>query len=342
MVAPTLGTYGGIEVFTCQIAKETLAVEGFEVRVIFRLRPGCELQDTLVQALNKAGINWRVMENPDLRYLRDLWWADVVNCHFPLIYATFPSKILQKPLVVTVENRFLPNEHRTLHRIGLNAAQLRWYISSFVAKTWEGGNLKPNSCIVPAVSNLPNRWCEIAERKGFFFIARWVPLKGIEELLEAYATANIDHSSHRLALFGDGPLRENVEALIESLKIGEFVDRPGFVSHDEKVDRMSSSRWNIAPAAFEEDLGLSPIEARSCGVPSIVSNIGGLPEAGGPTILTCLPGDVPSLRVAIETAALMEEVEYVELAHRSRASLETYLPDRNFYARSFRGLISHP
>lgn len=339
MVAPTLGTYGGIEVFTCQIARETVSAGGFEVRVVFRLRPGCEIQDSLRDGLASCGVPWRVMKKPDVRYFSDLIWADAINCHFPLLYATFPAKLLGKPLVVTVENRYIAAEHRSVHRTALNLADARWYISSFVANTWEGGKLHTRSRIVPAVSLLPSRWREISERRGFFFIARWVPLKGIEELVEAYATARIDRSENRLALFGDGPLRENVEALIQKLGIGDYVDRPGFVDHATKSARMAASKWNVAPAAFEEDLGLSPIEARSCGVPSIVSNIGGLPEAAGEVALTCLPGDIPSLRTAIETAASMDEARYQELCMRARKSLEGYLPDPDFYPRSFRALL---
>ncbi|MFT3989912.1 MAG: glycosyltransferase family 4 protein [Luteolibacter sp.] len=335
MVAPTRGPYGGIEAFTCQIAREVIDSGDFEVRVVFRLRPGCKIQPTFTEGLKSSGVPWRVMRRPDRKYLADLLWADAIHCHFPLLYATLPARVLRKPLVITVENRFIPAEHKAAHRSGLMTARARWYISSFVAETWEGTRLQPGSRIVPAVSELPWRWKEPSERKGFFFIARWVPLKGIEELVEAYATAEIDHASHRLALFGDGPLREEIETRIQQLGIGGFIDRAGFVDHETKAERMASSLWNVAPAAFEEDLGLSPIEARSCGVPSIVTRIGGLPEAAGNHSLLCEPGDVTSLRQALENAVGISPPDYAELANASKESLKGYLPHPGFYAEEF-------
>jgi glycosyltransferase involved in cell wall biosynthesis len=337
MVAPTGGTYGGIETFTARIAREVIDDGDFDVRVVFRLRGDKSPQ--LEERISSHGFPWRLMRRPDWRYLKDLLWADVVNCHFPLIYATFPAKAFGKKLVITVENRHMPLEHRRFHRMGLSTADLRWYISAFVGRSWEGRQLAPGSEIIPAVSELPDLWTAPAERRGFFFTARWVPLKGLEQLVEAYATAAIDRSRHRLALYGDGPLRPEIEATIQRMGIDGFVDRPGFVDHQEKVGRMASSLWNVAPAAFEEDLGLTPIEARACGVPSIVSNIGGLPEAAGEAALFCDAGDIQSLRSRLEEAAAMGPAEYELRATIAKGSLTDYLPKPRFYTERFKRLL---
>jgi len=120
--------------------------------------------------------------------------------------------------------------------------------------------------------------------------------------------------------------------------VANYVDAPGFVSHREKCLRMASARWNVAPAAFAEDLGLTPIEARACAVPSIVSEAGGLPEAGGKDALLCRPGDAASLAQCLEAAVIMNEKEYRRRAESCRASLAHYLPARDFYHKAFQNL----
>jgi glycosyltransferase involved in cell wall biosynthesis len=339
MVAPTCGTYGGIETFTAVIAQEVMASGEFDLRIVFRLRSGFTRQPNFDQGLADHGITWRVMEGGlDTQYFKDLLWADIINCHFPLIYATLPALILRKKLVVTIENKKHPF-HGFLYHKPLSMAHARWYISSFVADTW-GDDLKnPESKIIPAVSDLPNRWVDPAERHGFFFIARWIPGKGLEQLVDAYAAAEINHADHPLTLLGDGPLREEIEQRIQASGKSAFIQRPGFVSQDEKAVRMASSRWNVAPQSFPEDLGLSPIEARSCGVPSIVSNAGGLPEAGGVSSLKVIPGDVPSLRKALESAAHMPSSDYNALSSECRDSLKTYLAQPGFYTTEFHRIL---
>lgn len=102
---------------------------------------------------------------------------------------------------------------------------------------------------------------------------------------------------------------------------------------------MSSSKWNVAPVAFAEDLGLTPIEARCCGVPSIVSRAGGVPEGAGDQAIFCEPGDVPSLRQSLEQAAEMSDQEYARRSEICKASLQSYLPQPGFYAAEYMRIL---
>lgn len=334
MVAPSDGSFGGVEVYTAAIARDVLDSASCEVRVVYRLPESQPVLDSLRRGLEKFRISWRVMRVPDFQYLKDLLWADVVHCHFPVVYATYPARLLGKTLIVTIEAKRNPIHGRRF-RWGLNLAHAQWYISKFVAKTWGVRSFDEDRRIVPATSDLPTAYVPPSSRKGFFFIARWIPEKGLEQLVEAYATARIDRAAHPLHLYGDGPLREKIEGLVDQWDIRQWVHMPGFVSAEEKDRQMSSSRWNIAPVTFPEDLGLTPIEARCCSVPSIVSQVGGLPEAAGDDALFCEPGDVDSLRKCLEEAAGMSPDEYERRSVRSKASLATYLPRKGFYHEEY-------
>ena len=61
-------------------------------------------------------------------------------------------------------------------------------------------------------------------------------------------------------------------------------------------------------------MGLTPLEARSVGVPVIATRDGGLPEAAGPSALLCKPASVPDLKRCLLEAAAMSEAEYQERA----------------------------
>ena len=118
------------------------------------------------------------------------------------------------------------------------------------------------------------------QRKGFLFMGRWIPNKGIEHLVQAYAKAQLDPVQWPLTLLGTGPLKEEVDALIKKLAV-KGIESPGFLTGKDKAARMAARCWLVAPSNTLEDLGLTPIEARKAGVPVIVTRDGGLPEAVG-------------------------------------------------------------
>jgi glycosyltransferase involved in cell wall biosynthesis len=91
----------------------------------------------------------------------------------------------------------------------------------------------------------------------------------------------------------------------------------------------------VAPARTREDLGLTPIEARSVGVPVIVTRDGGLPEAGGDAALIVEPGNIEQLAAALKQAAAMNEAEYGERAERGRETLKQFLRPMKFYRESY-------
>lgn len=339
MVAPSAGSHGGIEVFTAAIAREVLDSGACDVRIVYRVGFGVPLKDTLARSIQKFDVPWRVIWMLDFQYFKDLLWADVIHCHFPLVYATYPARLLGKKLVITMEAKRNPIAHGFRFALGLKLAHAEWYISKFVADTWGRTKLNESCKIVPAISDLPTAYVPPLTRKGFFFVARWVPLKGIEQLVEAYATAGIDHHQHPLFLYGDGMLRDKIEQMVDEFGIREFVEMPGFVMSADKEAKMSSSKWNVAPVAFPEDLGLTPIEARCCKVPSIVSRVGGVPEAAGDQALFCEPGDVNSLRLALELATAMSDEEYIARSEACHASLRSYLPQPGFYYQEYMRLL---
>jgi glycosyltransferase involved in cell wall biosynthesis len=110
------------------------------------------------------------------------------------------------------------------------------------------------------------------------------------------------------------------------------------VDEEQKAEVIRNSRWLVAPPHTREDLGLTPIEARSVGVPSIITRDGGLPEAAGSQALVCEPHDVAGLARLLQQAATMDETEYERRAEICRHELETFLRPMSFYTEQFRQL----
>lgn len=79
----------------------------------------------------------------------------------------------------------------------------------------------------------------------------------------------------RLALIGDGPDRSAAEKLVRELDLQDYVRFYGKMVCFEEI--LAGADFFLLPSQ-SESFGLSALEAMSCGVPVIGSNIGGIPE----------------------------------------------------------------
>ena len=340
IASPSQSHYGGIEAFVIALASSVQAWPEFELQVCFKLVRKMSLRDDLRAAAARLACPVHYMPSGDFRLLKLIRWADIVHGQNASPDVVFPARLFGKKLVLTMHNwrRKKSDLHAILWRIGAKLAHRRWYNSRFVWNTWEPGQKSSRSECVPTVCRLPETACPPAERRGFLFVGRWIENKGIEELITAYSQAQLDTVQWPLTLLGDGPLRPRVQALLGQLRV-QGVEMPGFIDDQSKSKLLASSRWLVAPAHTREDLGLAPIEARSVGVPVIVTRDGGLPESGGESALVVEPGNVAELTAALKRAAFMSEDEYVARGELGRRTLNSFLRPMEFYRESYASVL---
>jgi glycosyltransferase involved in cell wall biosynthesis len=338
IVSPTFGAYGGIEAFVLAIARYLKTQPALEVRLVWKKVAGFAPTEALEQRCVETGIAYAYVEKGSSELWRQLKWADVVHSQNAPPDVIVFARLLGKPLALTIHNYLRLNTwHSVAWKFLSRLAQERWYNSHFVWKTWEKGRELPGSKRTPTISELPTGSIPSAQRRGFTFLSRWIANKGLEVLVEAYAEAGLSPAEWPLHLVGDGPLRAQIEAMIAERKI-VGVQVHGFVSEEEKGRILRATKWLVVPPHTNEDMGLTPLEARSVGVPVIATRDGGLPEAAGPAALLCEPASVADLKRCLHEAAAMPEADYEERAAIGLASLQDYLTPMHFYVEAYRRL----
>lgn len=110
------------------------------------------------------------------------------------------------------------------------------------------------------------------------FIGALSPHKGIGTLLRAFAAAP---DSWRLRVAGSGPLANRVDAAAAA---NTRIDSVGFVSDREKDAFLDSLDVLVIPSEYEENAPLAAVEAAVRGLPTVVSDRGGLPETPAATV----------------------------------------------------------
>lgn len=348
MLAPCLGQFGGIETF-CLTLIEYLLSRGASIRLLRKRVNGFSSDGSIEKNELEIAQGWSIEQrrvfssdyvdglDPEIKRAIDA--CDLVHLHNPMVEGVWLSKRKKLPCAMTVYNWRRRGWHPRLlaWKWAIRSVDRRWYISEFVWDTWEKQRL-PGSARLPVVSRMPSREEPPEKRRGFLFLGRWIPNKGIRVLLEAYHKLAPDPDTWPLTLVGDGPLRDEVERIIQDTKI-VGVHLPGFVSEEERHRRTRETKWMVTPPHTNEDLGLTPLEARSVGVPCIVSTDGGLKETGGVHALRCEPGSVESLLQCLREAVGMAEDRYLRMSQLAKEGLDAYIRPLEEYAVEYRKLL---
>jgi phosphatidyl-myo-inositol dimannoside synthase len=123
----------------------------------------------------------------------------------------------------------------------------------------------------------------ILGRRILLSLARLVPKKGIDKVIEAMPeiTANIPDAVYLVG--GDGPDRVRLERLAEQVGVKDKVVYAGYLANDELNDFMNLGEIFIMPNreinGDTEGFGLVFLQASACGLPVVGGNAGGTDDA---------------------------------------------------------------
>jgi glycosyltransferase involved in cell wall biosynthesis len=111
----------------------------------------------------------------------------------------------------------------------------------------------------------------LAPGRRFVYFGRLSREKGVATLLRAAAAAGVP-----LDVVGSGPMAAELERLAGDVRCdARFL---GFLSGEALYDAIRAARAVVLPSEWYENAPLSMLEAGALGKPSIVAEIGGLPE----------------------------------------------------------------
>src|SRR3954452_16490222 len=109
-------------------------------------------------------------------------------------------------------------------------------------------------------------------------MARLIPDKGVDVLLDAFAAIVTDVPGTRLIVAGDGPLRAALAEQAAALGVADSVMLPGWVGPDDIHALLNSATVVVVPSRWQEPFPTVAIEAGLMARPVVASRVGGIPE----------------------------------------------------------------
>ncbi len=210
----------------------------------------------------------------------------VSTCH------NWPSKRLVMKMYAALDRLVLRAFHRVatpspvvagiLKRSGISSSRLAWI--------GNGVDIQRFGCREATLTSLG---C-----KAIGFVGRLVPGKGGEVLLAAAQKIVASRPDATFVFVGEGPLRNDWEAMARSLGIADNVIFTG--ARNDMPGVYASFDMLVLPS-FEEAMPMCVIEGMAAGKPVIATAVGAIPELvlPGTTGLLVTPGDAAGLAAAI-------------------------------------------
>ncbi|MCU4718209.1 glycosyltransferase [Halapricum hydrolyticum] len=333
--APSIG---GVETYVHSLSR-ALVEAGHEVSVVCASPdvdvPALETVDGIeVHRLRTTGriANTDLTPGLPVALLRELRRADVVHTHLPTPWSAdvsaFLGLVADRPVVVTYHNdivgtgladRVAKLYNRTVLQATLRIAD-RILITQ-PAYLQRSPHLKPFAEKVRVVSNgvdtdlfapgdvPPARQRELGfdpDGRNCFFLSvldSFHEYKGLDVLLAALAGDEWSEPP-RLVVGGEGDAREGYENRAAELGIADRVRFAGRLSTAELVDAYNAADVFVLPSTDgdQEGFGLVLLEALSCGVPVVCTDVVGVADDVRAHDLGVVvePGDEGALAAAIE------------------------------------------
>ncbi|MFN1835799.1 N-acetyl-alpha-D-glucosaminyl L-malate synthase BshA [Balneola sp. MJW-20] len=182
------------------------------------------------------------------------------------------------------------------------------------------------------------------DEKVIVHVSNFRKVKRVPEVVQVFAKILESGIESKLLLVGDGPDRQKAEQQCRDLGICEHTRFLGKLDQVEEV--LSIADLFLIPSG-SETFGLAALEAMSCSVPVISSDIGGLPEVNihGETGYLCALDDIDCM-ADYGVKILSDPKLHQQMAENARKRAERFEQDKivaeyeDFYKEVSDGVIA--
>jgi N-acetyl-alpha-D-glucosaminyl L-malate synthase BshA len=356
-------TFGGSGVVATELAK-VLSAKGHRIHVLSYSRPArLDTTDTNI-SYHEVSINsYPLFDYPpyalalasQMVNLIEYENLDLLHVHYALPHATsayLAKQIMAErgktvPIITTLHGTDITlvgrdPSYKHVVEFSIDKSDGVTAVSDYLRKeTYNYFDIKKDIRVIPNFidldrfkksnkSHFKKAICPNGE-KVVVHVSNFRKVKRVPEVVSVFAKILEHGIDAKLLLVGDGPERQKTEQQCRDLGICEHVRFLGKMDEVEEV--LSIADLFLIPSG-SETFGLAALEAMSCSVPVISSNIGGLPEVNveDETGYLCDLDDIECMAEHAKNILSNPEL-HTRLSENARKRAETF--NQDFVVRSY-------
>lgn len=347
-------TFGGSGVVATELAKG-LAVREHNVHILSYARPA--RLDTFRTNISYHEVNmntYPLFEYPpydlalanQMANLIEYEKIDVLHVHYAIPHATsaylakqiLGEKAAHVPLITTLHGTDITivgsdPSYKSVVDFSINQSDGVTAVSNYLRdETYERFDIKKDIKVIPNFIDLDrfqksnkNHFKKAIcpnDEKVVVHVSNFREVKRVPEVVSVFNHILQNDIQAKLLLVGDGPDRQRAEQRCRELGI---CDKVRFLGKQDQVEDILSIADLFLIPSGSETFGLAALEAMSCSVPVISSNIGGLPEVNihGETGYLCDLDDIDCMGdYAVQI--LSDDELHETMSQNARKQAETF------------------
>ena len=224
---------------------------------------------------------------PKLKKIVKAFSPEIIHAHYASSYGVLAYLIHFRPTILSIwgsdiydfpKRSFL---NKWLLKKTLKSADTICSTSEAMRKIVKD-NYNRNDCQLIPFGIDVNKFSPLTTNKEIFTVGTIKSIEshnGIDTIIDAAKILVHDKklSNIQFLIVGDGSLSSRMKEKCKKLNLNNNIIFTGHISHDKIVSYYQKLSVFIAMST-RESFGVSILEAASCGIPAITSNVGGLPE----------------------------------------------------------------
>lgn len=245
-----------------------------------------------LRILKELGFDIHIATTPQEIRVADLyfvwWWTWAFA---PVVVA----KVLRRPVVITgvfdtwaFDRRLV--FHQQLMKFALRHATRNIFLSELEYKKVPGLFNVNQPCYCPLSVDTKTYCPNGHNREDLVVTVAWLQAgnaerKCVPEVIQAAKIVHERHPEIHFLIAGEkGTAYPNLEQMVKDLGVGSYIQFPGAISREKKIELMQQCKVYLSPSRFE-GFGLAILEAMSCGAPVVTSPVGAVSEVVGDAAL---------------------------------------------------------
>jgi glycogen(starch) synthase len=274
-----------------EILADEFAAAGHQVRVV-----------TQTASEEERDCGYEVVRLPRLRsYIQLLRWSDVCLYASVSLRGLWPIMVVRTPYVIS---------HHTLYdsvaRFDLGVAvkkAVTCFSNNISCSRSVQSRIAGRSVVIPNTyrSEIFKEFLDVTRDLDIVCVGRLVPGKGIEDAIDALNQLRQEGLRTRLSIVGDGPDAPVLARRVRELGLGQQVSFVGVKRGLDLAKFVARHRVMVVPSRWAEAFGMVALEGIACGCVVVGTDLGGLPEAIGPSGIIVPSADSKAMARALKS-----------------------------------------